>query len=471
MSKAAILKTINHYKKSIEKTDVDEKRVRNSSIKMNILSIAFHNNAFVFHFLQLLHCIAELYKLPVSVTDLQETGIGRTVNGLCRDGERGEVRVAAKSLIMKWKTLVANESSAESSNENQLKPVDDKQHRKDGDRIRKERQDRSHSHHKSHQNHTSSSRNNHQNDNKETGHHSDSKEIRPPSTKHDLNGEGKSETRVSSSSKESKHSGNNSEDKSHHHRKSKEHSSSSHHHQSHKSSKRSHHEKKRSREKVPDEEKIEEKREEKRRKEVVVREVREKSEEIDCTAGTSFADALAMMDAPPSSSKSKTVSTLQNQAQKKSVLEQPATSKPAKSTSLAVVSGPLHTSHSKASRSSTYRPEKPKKADQLNLLASTAKLEPLLDPEVIKNDILSAPVVINTSYTPAPCFNPTNTAQVSAAISKNKRQMAVPVFEAFEIPSHSKTRTKVYSGNKSAQAVTSLYEMCIKILQKNVDGE
>lgn len=38
---------------------------------------------------------------------LQETGIGRTVNALRKD--EGEIGVAAKALVAKWKTMVASE--------------------------------------------------------------------------------------------------------------------------------------------------------------------------------------------------------------------------------------------------------------------------------------------------------------------------------------------------------------------------
>lgn len=60
---------------------------------------------------QLLHCISKLYKLPITVQHLQETGIGRTVNALRKDD--GEVGVAAKALVAKWKAMVAAEESSD----------------------------------------------------------------------------------------------------------------------------------------------------------------------------------------------------------------------------------------------------------------------------------------------------------------------------------------------------------------------
>lgn len=79
----SIVENIKHYQKSIGRSLNDESR--------------------------LLHCIAKLYRLPVSVQHLQETGIGRTVNGLRKYD--GEVGVAAKALVSKWKSMVAAEES------------------------------------------------------------------------------------------------------------------------------------------------------------------------------------------------------------------------------------------------------------------------------------------------------------------------------------------------------------------------
>ena len=45
--------------------------------------------------------------MPITVSHLQETGIGRTVNALRKMG--GEVGDAAKSLVTKWKNMVAEE--------------------------------------------------------------------------------------------------------------------------------------------------------------------------------------------------------------------------------------------------------------------------------------------------------------------------------------------------------------------------
>ncbi|KAL9694354.1 hypothetical protein quinque_013639 [Culex quinquefasciatus] len=86
----SIVENIKHYQKSIDRALNDESR--------------------------LLHCIAKLYRLPVSVQHLQETGIGRTVNGLRKYD--GEVGVAAKALVSKWKSMVAAEESEDGGGDN-----------------------------------------------------------------------------------------------------------------------------------------------------------------------------------------------------------------------------------------------------------------------------------------------------------------------------------------------------------------
>lgn len=71
---------------------------------------------FVLFSLQLLHCITKLFGLPITVNHLQDTGIGRTVNTLRKDD--GEVGMAAKALVAKWKALVAAEKSSDEEDNN-----------------------------------------------------------------------------------------------------------------------------------------------------------------------------------------------------------------------------------------------------------------------------------------------------------------------------------------------------------------
>lgn len=61
-------------------------------------------------FSQLLHCLAKLNTLPINAKHLQATKVGRTVNILRKcDGEVGR---AATALIAKWKTEVENSKSS-----------------------------------------------------------------------------------------------------------------------------------------------------------------------------------------------------------------------------------------------------------------------------------------------------------------------------------------------------------------------
>ncbi|XP_065371847.1 transcription elongation factor B polypeptide 3 [Calliphora vicina] len=77
----SIVKVIQHYQRSIDSSQDNEAR--------------------------LLHCINKLYKLPIKVEHLQETGVGKTVNSLRKFN--GEIGVAAKTLVTKWKAMVAAE--------------------------------------------------------------------------------------------------------------------------------------------------------------------------------------------------------------------------------------------------------------------------------------------------------------------------------------------------------------------------
>uniref|UniRef100_A0A182J8L5 Uncharacterized protein n=1 Tax=Anopheles atroparvus TaxID=41427 RepID=A0A182J8L5_ANOAO len=104
---SSIEDVINHYQTSINKSLNDTARI--------------------------VHCIGKLYKLPISVRHLQETGIGRTVNSLRKYD--GEVGVAAKALVTKWKAMVASEESDDgATGSGQQQGSGDPGHRHNGDR-------------------------------------------------------------------------------------------------------------------------------------------------------------------------------------------------------------------------------------------------------------------------------------------------------------------------------------------------
>ena len=57
-----------------------------------------------------LHCLAKLERIPVKIAILQETGIGKMVNGLKKaEGTDEEVVEVARRLVQKWKDIVAKE--------------------------------------------------------------------------------------------------------------------------------------------------------------------------------------------------------------------------------------------------------------------------------------------------------------------------------------------------------------------------
>ncbi|KYM94289.1 Transcription elongation factor B polypeptide 3, partial [Cyphomyrmex costatus] len=61
----------------------------------------------------ILHYISKLYKLPVTVQHLQQTGVGRTVNSFRK--YHSAVGDAAKSLVYKWKNMVVDATDREDS--------------------------------------------------------------------------------------------------------------------------------------------------------------------------------------------------------------------------------------------------------------------------------------------------------------------------------------------------------------------
>ncbi|XP_015109881.1 transcription elongation factor B polypeptide 3 [Diachasma alloeum] len=85
----SVVSQIKHYQQSIEKCSNNESR--------------------------LLHCIEKLYKLPVTVQHLQDTGVGRTVNALRK--YEGTVGDASKALVAKWKTMVVDEESSDAEDD------------------------------------------------------------------------------------------------------------------------------------------------------------------------------------------------------------------------------------------------------------------------------------------------------------------------------------------------------------------
>lgn len=63
---------------------------------------------------RVLYCLSKLYKMPINIGHLEKTGVGRTVNSLRK--LNGEIAEAAKTLVSKWKEMVAAISEENQAN-------------------------------------------------------------------------------------------------------------------------------------------------------------------------------------------------------------------------------------------------------------------------------------------------------------------------------------------------------------------
>ncbi|XP_065337962.1 transcription elongation factor B polypeptide 3 [Cloeon dipterum] len=85
----SVISFIEHYQRSIKKNEDDESR--------------------------LLHCLEKLSNLSIKVSDLEATGIGRTVNSLRK--KPGKVGETARGLVTSWMKLVENTGNEDHSGE------------------------------------------------------------------------------------------------------------------------------------------------------------------------------------------------------------------------------------------------------------------------------------------------------------------------------------------------------------------
>ena len=73
----------------------------------------------------MLHCLNKLDRVPMTIDILQETGVGRIVNSLKKKMEPdSEVAVKAKTMIKKWKDIVANHEEMEEQDVGDTESVD-----------------------------------------------------------------------------------------------------------------------------------------------------------------------------------------------------------------------------------------------------------------------------------------------------------------------------------------------------------
>ncbi|XP_055322008.1 transcription elongation factor B polypeptide 3 [Sitodiplosis mosellana] len=478
---------IKHYQRSIDKSESDPKRI--------------------------LHCIGKLNRMNVTVQHLQSTGIGRTVNGLRKDD--GEVGLAAKALISKWKQMVASENSEEEKAQEEYGYEDDESNNLQTDSIsnndRKSHKTHEHkssssnsSHHHHHHHHHHREQQEHLSPDKLIENHthqrkysSDDIQEHSAHSRHKLkshsynDGSGGSSSkkreheqessgavadhdRHKSSSKHSKedrhhrpskhdsqHDGDEISDKKHKN-SSKDHSKhKDHHKQLSSTTEKTHSSSKHKRSREPDPTSSSSKKQ--KCDENSSRSDKEKSSktkfkgiEIDHSEGTSFADALGMLAVPISAQSSKASTSSASTSGKASS----KTVSPSSSHSKSKVKDKEKTSKSKPSTSSTATP---------SLLLKKPKLPPLED--LVKD--LPPPVecIIPNDYKPSPVNH-----MVMDCLFKGPKSQQMAILNETDALCASTTsknqRTKVYSGVKSGvpQQVPSLHELCLRFLQKNIDG-
>ncbi|KAH8242639.1 hypothetical protein KR032_000680 [Drosophila birchii] len=439
---------VRHYQRSIEKHSDNEKR--------------------------LVHCMNKLFNLPIKFEHLQETGIGKTVNALRKFN--GEVGQSAKTLITKWKAMVTAEegsstdvplAAASSQEEDSGKSNGRRSSDEDLDQENKgsnsssgeerhtseqrsrqeERSDKSSKQERSGSSKSHSKSSSDSNRKHKSSRHDKSKERDKDKEGHKekkSNGEHKSkDSSQSNSSKSSKSDGHKSSEHSKSkHEKEKLHKdkdkSSKHHKSSSKSSKRSHSPQR------ADEESSKAK----------IPKTKGKSEGdspdgFDSSMGANFDDVLGMLNMPMSSKRS-------TSGKSKTVAKTAASSS---SSSTPVASAPPSREPFLSSRpSSTKKPE---------LLAPSAKLEPL-DPSIA----LELPTISN-NYKPLPLNQTVMDVVFNQGGTQRSQASRFNESEALAQGISSKTmRTKIYSGVRTGQLlqVPSLFDLCTRILQKNLDA-
>uniref|UniRef100_A0A1L8DH63 Putative rna polymerase ii transcription elongation factor elongin/siii subunit elongin a n=1 Tax=Nyssomyia neivai TaxID=330878 RepID=A0A1L8DH63_9DIPT len=418
---------------------------------------------------QQLHCIEKLYKLPVTIEHLQETGVGKTVNNLRK--EEGEVKVAARALVAKWKAMVAQaelenstlvETPRGDSNSDcdQSPPQGDSQYDAPEDASKKVEKSSSSSsrkdHHKSHssQHHREHHRDDVESSSSHKSHHREHREHKEHKSDHkSKRHHTEMSNKCDSNQKSHSRSEHKKEKKDKHREKHRDHST-----------KRD--DKEENTVKSRDSRHAERaERKEKSRKRQKTPSDGDTDGSIDNSQGTSFADALSMLSDVP---------------QKKSTPKKRRTSDVSSTwTATSAIADSSMGGSEKKQKVSVKQVAVVKPLGPPDLLKSPEKLSPL-DPEIIKGEHFELPPIaipqITSNYRPMP-LNPAVMECVfpTAGCSKQKPIATFHMTdeEAMGTSMQSKNlRTKVYSGIKTGAIyqVPSLHELCIRILQKNIDA-
>ncbi|CAO1439095.1 unnamed protein product [Diamesa tonsa] len=427
---------------------------------------------------RLLHCLKKLSAISISVQILQETGIGRTVNSVRKhDGEVGNL---ARKLISKWKDTVSETEGYKEdpdefieSRSSQIKT----EVKNPSDSKSKSSKSSSSSPHKSHHKHHSSSSssskeikesNGSSERRKESKHHSSEKRDKNASSgqtekshnsskrKHndsliDSKEAASDDDRGATASKHQKIDSQSSRSSKSSHKDKERHRHSDKHSEKPKgdkekessssSSSKKHHSSKESSSTSPSK-KEHHKKSSKSKKPVVAE---EEDEQIDNSEGMGFAEALAMFDMPSTSRKKDTSSSLADKPIRLSV--------------------PAKKPHSDNREASTSMVKKTLKVlqSQPSMLQERSRLDPLPD---------ITPLLI-PDYKPMPLNSVVKDYLYSSLAGNGKPQRPEKTDKELEFESFSSkaNRTKVFSGNKQQQRsdIPSLYEMCIRILQENID--
>lgn len=442
-----------------------------------------------FH-LQLLHCIGKLDRLDIKVQHLQSTGIGKTVNNLRK--YNGVVGEEAKMLVNKWKNMVATTATDSESDERiteedvQLMPtICEQKSREKSDQATKH-DSRSKHEHRSHDNNRKA-----ECIEQDKLNHRDEKQPKHSSKHH--------------RAKDDDHHNMNSTDKNHRHtNKHKEHKSHStttepsHSSKHKKRSRDAEHSQSSKKQKLDTSTSTTHTSQESSSKKSSKTKTKSSDDgiEIDYSMGTSFADALGMLEMPSSSSSTSSKanpSSISSTKPSSRHLSQSTSSKckkPYPDTASSYMS--------QASSTPALLQQKPQKLPPLEDL-STELLAPSAAETTISNDYRPMPVnamVMDYLYKAAPIPTATPTPKQTTYMNEADALCASTTSKNI--------RTKVYSGIKTGatQVVPSLFDvsrrnqtkssflsriffsiqlivgfspfwhlqMCIRYLQKNIDS-
>lgn len=418
--------------------------------------------------------------MDVTVIHLQSTGIGRTVNMLRKD--YGEVGSLAKSLIARWKQMVASESSDHSGGNHSENDQNSYEQEETVDSSQKSQR---HHEHSSSSKHKSGGHREHSKHHSQNSHHRDRKNVadengekstkRRRRSSHDSDRNGHKSSSHHKDSRHRKNENNHDEPNANkHHKRSNETDSVSSTSSSHKRHHEHESEQSSSSKRIkcdsttsPSSQRNTEKKSSKSKPKPV-----DDGIEIDHSTGTSFGDALGMIEPLPkiksslSSSGVNSHKSFQSKSSNQSALSSSSGKEKTSSSSSSSLTShekkERHKERSKPSTSSSNMSNTP------TLLTTKAKLPPLDD--LLKD--LPPPVecVIRNDYKPLPV----NAMVMDCVYRPNNSKLSSANEEAALCASTTSKnqRTKVYSGTKTGQllSVPSLHELCIRFLQKNIDA-